>query len=95
MTLGIVLGYVLGKPIGIAGTSWLVTRLSRERLRPPVGWASVIGGGAIAGIGFTVSLLIADLAFEGIELREAKLGVRQRRRRGAAAHLPRSPQSPP
>jgi Na+/H+ antiporter NhaA len=75
VTLGILLGYVLGKPIGIAGTSWLVTRLSRERLRPPVGWASVIGGGAIAGIGFTVSLLIADLAFEGIELREAKLGV--------------------
>jgi protein-disulfide isomerase len=70
-----VLGYVLGKPVGIAGTAWLVTRLSRERLQPPVGWASVIGGGAIAGIGFTVSLLIADLAFEGIELREAKLGV--------------------
>jgi Na+/H+ antiporter NhaA len=75
VTLGILLGYVLGKPVGIAGTSWLVTRLSRERLQPPVGWASVIGGGAIAGIGFTVSLLIADLAFEGVELREAKLGV--------------------
>jgi protein-disulfide isomerase len=75
VTLGILFGYVLGKPIGIAGTSWVVTGLSRERLRPPVGWASVIGGGAIAGIGFTVSLLIADLAFQGIELREAKLGV--------------------
>jgi Na+/H+ antiporter NhaA len=75
VTLGILLGYVLGKPIGIAGMSWLVTRLSREHLQPPVGWASVIGGGTIAGIGFTVSLLIADLAFEGIELREAKLGV--------------------
>jgi Na+/H+ antiporter NhaA len=75
ITLGIIFGYVFGKPIGIAGTTWLVTRLSRGRVRPPVGWASVIGGGAIAGIGFTVSLLIATLAFSGVELQEAKLGV--------------------
>ena len=75
ITLGIVCGYVLGKPIGVSGASWLVTRLSRGRLRPPVGWAAIAGGGAIAGIGFTVSLLIAALAFHGVELREAKLGV--------------------
>jgi protein-disulfide isomerase len=75
ITLGILIGYVVGKPIGIAGFTWLVTRLSRGRLRAPVGWASVLGGGAIAGIGFTVSLLIADLAFRGIDLQEAKLGV--------------------
>ena len=52
-----------------------MTVLSRGKLRPPVGWAATIGGGAIAGIGFTVSLLIASLAFHGVELREAKLGV--------------------
>jgi protein-disulfide isomerase len=75
ITLGILLGYVVGKPIGIAGTSWLVTRISHDRLRPPVGWASVTGAGAIAGIGFTVSLLIASLAFSGAQLEEAKLGV--------------------
>jgi Na+/H+ antiporter NhaA len=75
VTLGIIVAYVVGKPIGIAGSTWLVTRLSRGRVRPPVGWASVIGGGAIAGIGFTVSLLIATLAFGGTELQEAKLGV--------------------
>jgi Na+/H+ antiporter NhaA len=75
ITLGIMLGYVVGKPAGIAGMSWLVTRLSRGRLRPPVGWASVTGAGAIAGIGFTVSLLIASLAFSGAQLQEAKLGV--------------------
>ena len=75
ITLGILFGYVLGKPLGITGVSWLTTKLSRERLRPPVGWASVAGGGAIAGIGFTVSLLIATLAFRGAELEEAKLGV--------------------
>ena len=75
ITLGILFGYVAGKPIGIAGTSWLVTRLSRGRLRPPVGWAAVAGAGAIAGIGFTVSLLIATLAFGGTQLEEAKLGI--------------------
>ena len=75
VTLGIILGYVVGKPIGITGASLLVTKLSRGRLRPPVGWAAVAGGGFIAGIGFTVALLIADLAFEGATLDEAKLGV--------------------
>jgi Na+/H+ antiporter NhaA len=75
ITLGIIAAYVLGKPAGVTGGAWLVTRLSRGRVRPPVGWASVLGGGAIAGIGFTVSLLIATLAFSGVELEEAKLGV--------------------
>jgi Na+/H+ antiporter NhaA len=75
ITLGIALGYVVGKPVGIAGASWLLAKLSRGRLRPPVGWATVVGGGAIAGIGFTVSLLIATLAFRGAQLEEAKVGV--------------------
>jgi len=75
ITLGILIGYVLGKPIGIVGASWLVTRLTRGRLRPPVGWVSVFGGGTIAGIGFTVSILIATLVFHGRHLEEAKLGV--------------------
>jgi Na+/H+ antiporter NhaA len=75
VTLGILAGYVLGKPVGIAGTSFLVTWLSKGKLRPPAGWASIIGAGTIAGIGFTVSLLIAALAFTGPELAEAKVGV--------------------
>src|SRR5438874_3751733 len=75
ITLGILVGYVVGKPIGILGCSWLVTRLSRRRLQPPVGWAAVAGGGTIAGVGFTVSLLVATLAFHGRELEEAKLGI--------------------
>src|SRR2546421_2513441 len=75
ITLGILVGYVVGKPIGILGSSWLLTRVSGGRLRPPVGWAAVAGGGTIAGIGFTVSLLIATLAFHGRALEEAKLGV--------------------
>jgi Na+/H+ antiporter NhaA len=75
ITLGILVGYVVGKPLGIVGASALVTRLSRGRLRPPVGWAAVAGAGTIAGIGFTVSLLVATLAFRGVELQEAKIGV--------------------
>jgi Na+/H+ antiporter NhaA len=75
ITLGIIAAYVLGKPGGILAGSWLVTRLSAGRLRPAVGWAAVAGGGTIAGIGFTVSLLIATLAFRGRDLQEAKLGI--------------------
>jgi protein-disulfide isomerase len=75
ITLGIVAGYVLGKPVGVVGGAWLVAKLSGGRLRAPVGWAAVLGGGAIAGLGFTVSLLIASLAFTGDALQEAKLGV--------------------
>ena len=75
ITLGILFGYVVGKPGGVLGGSWLVARLSRGRLRPAVGWAAVAGGGAIAGVPFTVSLLVAALAFDGAQLEEAKLGI--------------------
>jgi Na+/H+ antiporter NhaA len=75
ITLGIVIGYVVGKPVGILGCSWLATRLSRGRVQPPVGWAAVAGGGTIGGIGFTVSLLVATLAFDGGRLEEAKVGI--------------------
>jgi len=75
ITLGILLGYVVGKPAGVLGGSWLVTRLSRGRLRPPVGWAAVAGAGTISGVGFTVALLVATLAFQGLRLEEAKVGI--------------------
>ena len=75
VTLGILVGYLVGKPLGTAGCAWLVTKLSHGRLRPPVGWGAVAGAGAVAGIGFTVSLLIASLALQGTELAEAKLGI--------------------
>jgi Na+/H+ antiporter NhaA len=75
ITLGILFGYVLGKPVGVVAGTWLATRLSRGRLRPPVGWVAVGGGGTIAGVGFTVSILIATLAFDGRRLEEAKIGT--------------------
>ena len=75
ITLGIVVGYVVGKPAGILGASLLVNRVSGGRLRAPVGWAAVAGGGTAAGVGFTVSLLVASLAFSGLRLEEATIGV--------------------
>ena len=73
VTIGIVLSYVVGKPLGILAGSWLSLRLGRQR--PPVSWPVLAAGGAVAGIGFTVALLIASLAFHGRLLAEAKLGI--------------------
>jgi Na+/H+ antiporter NhaA len=75
VTLGIALGYALGKPIGVLSMTAASTRLSRGRLRPPVGWLSVTGAGTLAGMAFTVSLLVAALAFHGRALEDAKLGI--------------------
>lgn len=75
ITLGILLGYVIGKPLAVMTASWMLAWLTSGRFRPTVGWAAVAGSGTIAGMGFTVSLLIATLAFEGPLLVEAKLGL--------------------
>ncbi|MEV7817402.1 Na+/H+ antiporter NhaA [Streptomyces flaveolus] len=75
VTIGVFLAYVVGKPVSVIAASWAVDRLSGGRLRPPVGWAAIAGSGALAGIGFTVSLLIANLAFTGRPLQEAKVGI--------------------
>ena len=75
ITLGILAAYVVGKPVGTVGPAWLLARLSRGRVRPFVGPAGAVGSGAVAGIGFTVSLLIASLAFRGTALEQAKVGV--------------------
>jgi Na+/H+ antiporter NhaA len=75
ITLGILVGYVVGKPLGVVGAAWLATRRALGGLRRTLSWPSIVGGGAVAGIGFTVALLISSLAFEGRQLEEAKLGV--------------------
>ena len=75
ITLGIVFGYVVGKPVGVVGAAWLATRPRLGGLQRSLSWPEIVGGGAVAGIGFTVALLIASLAFEEQRLEEAKLGV--------------------
>ncbi|MEU2929363.1 Na+/H+ antiporter NhaA [Streptomyces sp. NPDC007251] len=64
-TLGVVLGLVLGKTIGIFGGAWLAVRFTRASLSEDLAWADVFAVACLAGIGFTVSLLIGELAFAG------------------------------
>jgi Na+:H+ antiporter, NhaA family len=77
VTLGIVAGLVAGKTIGITGATWLLSRFTRAELDDELSWADVIGMAMLAGIGFTVSLLIGELAFgSGSGLDEhVKVGV--------------------
>lgn len=75
ITLGIIVGYVVGKPAAVLGVPALISWITGGRLRPPVGWAAVAGSGTIAGVGFTVAVLVAGIAFTGRALAEAKLGV--------------------
>jgi Na+/H+ antiporter NhaA len=75
ITLGVFFGYVLGKPLGILGATWLASRPWLAGLQRALSWPVIAGGGTVAGIGFTVSVLISDRAFEGQQLEEAKLGV--------------------
>jgi NhaA family Na+:H+ antiporter len=64
-TLGVVLGLVLGKTLGIFAGTWLTARFTRASLSDDLAWADVFAVASLAGIGFTVSLLIGELAFEG------------------------------
>ena len=63
VALGVVVGLVVGKTIGIFGTAYLLARLTRARLDSDLRWVDVLGVSLLAGVGFTVSLLIGDLAF--------------------------------
>lgn len=61
--LGVVLGLVAGKTVGVFAGTYLAARFTRARLNPDLAWADVFGVAALAGIGFTVALLIGELAF--------------------------------
>jgi len=76
LALGIVVGLVVGKPVGIGLLSWLAVKSGRGALPEGVTWAQVIGAGCLAGIGFTMSLFITDLAFDNETLiTAAKIGI--------------------
>ncbi len=75
VTLGILFGYVVGKPLGILAAAWLASRSWLAGLTRSLSWPVIAGGGAVGGIGFTVALLISSIAFHGPQLEEAKLGV--------------------
>jgi Na+/H+ antiporter NhaA len=75
ITLGIVAGYVVGKPLGTIVGAAIATRSLVRGIGRGISWPVIAGGGVVNGIGFTVSLLIASIAFRGQDLEEAKLGV--------------------
>jgi NhaA family Na+:H+ antiporter len=77
VALGIVAGLVVGKAVGITGAAWLVARFTRAELDEDLGWPDVVGVSVLGGIGFTVSLLIGELAFGSGSLRDehVKVGV--------------------
>ena len=76
VALGIIVGLVAGKILGISAAAWLATKLNLGRLPESVQWQHVIGAAAVAGIGFTVSLFITGLAFADSELvSQAKMGI--------------------
>jgi NhaA family Na+:H+ antiporter len=75
VALAVAAGLVVGKPVGILMFSYAAVRLGLASLPEGMGWSTVIGGGFLAGIGFTMSLFISGLALEGGALDAAKVGV--------------------
>ena len=74
--LGILAGRLLGKPLGILGAAWLATRLRVAHLQPGLRWSHLLGVGVLAGIPFTVAILVAEMAFpSSSDLLEAKVGI--------------------
>ena len=75
VTLAVLVGFAVGKPVGVLSFSWLAVR-SGIAIRPPeLSWGSLAGGGLLAGIGFTMALFIANLAFSESLIGSAKLGI--------------------
>lgn len=75
IVLGVLAGLVLGKPVGVLGGTWLVTRFTRASLNEGLQWRDLLGVGIVGGVGFTVSLLVSDLSFTGLANDHAKTGV--------------------
>ena len=75
LAIGVVIGLVVGKPVGITLGSWLATRRVFGGVPLAVPWPSLVATSSVAGLGFTVSLLIAELSYSGALLEEAKVGI--------------------
>jgi NhaA family Na+:H+ antiporter len=75
VVIGVVAGLVLGKPLGVLGGAWLVTRLTRAELATELSWRDITGVAVLAGVGFTVALLVTELSFTGPEAEAAKTAI--------------------
>jgi len=75
VAIAVALGLLVGKPAGILLFSWLAVKAGIAKLPAEVGWTAILGGGILAGIGFTMAIFIASLAMEGVMLSAAKVGI--------------------
>ena len=75
VSLAVMAGLVIGKPLGIVATCWLAVKLRLAELPEGIGWGAITAAGCLAGIGFTMALFIAGLALDGPVLDTAKIGI--------------------
>lgn len=75
LTLTVLVCFVIGKPLGIMLLSWVAVKIRLAKLPDGLGWNMVCGGSMLAGIGFTMALFIADLAYSAAQVNSAKLGI--------------------
>ena len=98
MAVGVLVGLIVGKPIGITLATWLVARFTHARIDKDLAWIDVVGLGMLGGIGFTVSLLISELAFSGgnaeTNAKIAVLWIDRRRVAGQHRARPAQPRLP-
>jgi NhaA family Na+:H+ antiporter len=87
VAFAVFVGFTIGKPVGILTFGWLAVRSGLASRPPDMGWEMLAGGGLLAGIGFTMALFIADLAFDDALINAAKLGILSASVASAAAGL--------
>ncbi|WP_427979596.1 Na+/H+ antiporter NhaA [Agarivorans sp.] len=75
ITMAVFLGFVIGKPVGVFLFSWVAVQLRIAMLPPNLSWRMILGGGMLAGIGFTMALFITNLAYSPAQINEVKLGI--------------------
>ncbi len=76
LTWGIILGLVIGKPVGVAAATWIALRTGLGRVPDTLRWGQMLGGAALSGIGFTVALFVTELALDDeLLIAEAKIGI--------------------
>ena len=75
ITIGVIFGLFFGKQIGVVSFTWLAVKAGRASLPQGVSWSMVYGASCLAGVGFTMSLFISELAFKGLMVDEAKIGI--------------------
>ncbi|WP_345193448.1 Na+/H+ antiporter NhaA, partial [Kistimonas scapharcae] len=75
INMAVFLGFVIGKPLGVFLFSWVAVQLRFAVLPPNLNWRMILGGGMLAGIGFTMALFIANLAYSPEQINAVKLGI--------------------